>query len=90
MTSHDLSVLCIGMGKNVLNEIVAVLIACNLNLSASSLIGDTETHCQSVEFEDDQNDLHRHAPDSAPGNQFHQSSNTFLQLWKRIGPYYTQ
>ena len=46
MTSNNLSMLCVCVSKDVLNEIVAVLIAGDFNLSAEPITPGVKTYYQ--------------------------------------------
>ena len=61
------------MRQDVLNEIISVLIACNLNGGQQRRDGLFQgTYYRSMVYEDDLPALHRHARDSAQENQCHQ------------------
>lgn len=72
--SHNVTMVRVRMRKDVLNEIVSVLIACNL--SRGQQCHDRiiqRTYYRSAEYEADPPVLHKHARDSALGSQGHQS-----------------
>lgn len=72
--SHNVTMVRIRMRKDVLNEIVPVLIACDWK--HGQLCGGgiyPRTHCQSREYEADPPALHKHARDSARESRRRQS-----------------
>ncbi len=71
---HNVTMAWVRMRKDVLNEIVSVLITCDWELGQQCRDRlFKRTYYRSREFEDDPLALRKHARDSAQGNQRHQS-----------------
>lgn len=79
VAAHDLAVLSAAIGQDVLDEIVAELITSNYaNVSRYLLVRTCgSTYYRSKAYEDDQDDLRRHAPSTGPETRCYQFLGIF-------------